>query len=47
VVLSFGDATTPGAYPAGGLALDTSGAVYGNAEQGGASNKGVFFKLVP
>jgi uncharacterized repeat protein (TIGR03803 family) len=46
-LVSFGNAGTPGGYPAGGLQLDPSGAFYGNTEQGGANDKGVFYKLVP
>jgi uncharacterized repeat protein (TIGR03803 family) len=46
-LVSFGDAATPGMFPAGGLQPDPSGAFYGNTEEGGANDDGVFFKLVP
>jgi uncharacterized repeat protein (TIGR03803 family) len=46
-LVSFGDAATPGGYPAGGLLPDPSGAFYGTTDEGGANNQGVFFKLTP
>lgn len=47
VVLSFGDAATPGGFSSGGLAPDSSGAFFGNTDQGGANSQGVFYKLTP
>jgi uncharacterized repeat protein (TIGR03803 family) len=38
---------TDGAYPLANLAADGSGTLYGTAQQGGAGNGGVVFKLSP
>jgi uncharacterized repeat protein (TIGR03803 family) len=38
---------TDGAYPAGGVVLDSAGNVYGTASEGGSQNKGVVFEITP
>jgi uncharacterized repeat protein (TIGR03803 family) len=36
-----------GAYPEGGVIVDTSGNLYGTTDSGGSKNAGVVFKLIP
>jgi len=45
VLYSFAAGTTDGAYPIGGLMMDSSGNLYGVTAQGGAHNNGTVFKL--
>ncbi|HEX4861595.1 MAG TPA: choice-of-anchor tandem repeat GloVer-containing protein, partial [Rhizomicrobium sp.] len=45
-LVSFGDASTPGGSPLGGLFIvNPNGPFYGTASFGGANNNGVLFKL--
>jgi hypothetical protein len=40
-------ALTNGAYPQGGLVLNTDGNLYGAVAQGGANSDGVLFEVMP
>jgi uncharacterized repeat protein (TIGR03803 family) len=47
VLYNFRNGPSDGASPAGGIVLDTSGAIYGATRDGGISNAGTIFKLTP
>jgi uncharacterized repeat protein (TIGR03803 family) len=47
VLHSFAGGSNDGAYPLGGVIIDASGNLYGTTQNGGASGKGVVFRLSP